>query len=138
MSPIDFKKCQCRMSLSLIFFIYVPCHCPMMSLHFASPCRWRCHLGSRRPVKFMKPPCRPIEFKGRGPLDWRDQGPAKKGSPNDHMIHQAEGGFDCLSLQPIFHYALFLLRVGYSSFNPTQMKCTGNAINSIYILNLCF
>ena len=71
--------------------------------------------------------------------DWRDQGPAKKESPNDHMIHQAEGGFDCPSLQPIFHYAFFLLRVGYSSFNPTQMKCTtGNAINSTYILNLFF
>ena len=67
MSPVDFKKCQCRMPLSLIKFTPMtnveykkkPCH---MSLHFLT--------SSVSHVKFKKLLCRPVEFKGRGPFGW--------------------------------------------------------------------
>ena len=59
MSPVDFKKYPCR-----------------MSLYFVKPCRMS--IGSMSHVKFKKLPYCPIEFKGQGPfvgvyygaLDW--------------------------------------------------------------------
>ena len=67
MSPVDFKKCQCRMSLSVfkalspVDFKKWPCH---MSLYFLKPCRMS--LGPMSHVKFKKQPCRYVDFRGQG------------------------------------------------------------------------
>ena len=69
MSPINFKKCHCCMSLSLFL-------CPMsnlrnsrrMSLYVWKPCRMS--LSSMLPVEFKKLPCRPVKFRGPGLFLW--------------------------------------------------------------------
>ena len=49
MSPVGFKKCQSHMSL----YFLKPCHMSISSM-------------SR--VEFKKQPCRPVDFRGRGPF----------------------------------------------------------------------
>ena len=48
MSPVDFKKWPCR-----------------MSLYFLKPCRMS--LGPLSHVEFKKQPCCPVDFRGQGP-----------------------------------------------------------------------
>ena len=61
MSPVDFKKCQCRMSLSLIYahveFKKRLCHI----------CHYNVYLPAARHVEFKKVPCHPVDFRRQGP-----------------------------------------------------------------------
>ena len=51
MSPVEFKKWPCRMSLVFL---------PSLS----------CHLGPMSHVEFKNWPCRRVEFSGPDPLDY--------------------------------------------------------------------
>ena len=68
MSPVDFKKYQCRMSLSLIY-AHVTCRIQEIALShatiFLKPCRMS--ISSLSHVEFEKWPCRPVEFRGQWP-----------------------------------------------------------------------
>ena len=50
LSPVEFKKCQC-----------------LMSLYYLSQCHCRYYKGSCCPVEFKKWPCHPVDFGGLGP-----------------------------------------------------------------------
>ena len=68
MSHVDFKKCQCRMSLSRIFR-NVPFQIYEIAMShvttFLVPCPML--ISPMLHVKFMKWPCRPVDFRGQGP-----------------------------------------------------------------------
>ena len=74
MSPVDFKKWQCHMSLSLIYaHVAYLCPCRMSNLrNDYVACRYlflsrRMSLSLMTPDDFKKGPCRRVEFRGRGP-----------------------------------------------------------------------
>ena len=77
MSPVDFKKWPCPLSLFLRFpcpFFNGPISpvdfkkwgCPLLLVLTFS---WRFSHGTMSPVDFKIMPCRPVKFKGQGPKE---------------------------------------------------------------------
>ena len=68
MLHVDFKKCQCRMSLSLMY-AHVKCQIYEKAMSHVtiilSPCHMSLSLMSQ--VDFKKCPCHPVDFRGVRP-----------------------------------------------------------------------
>ena len=70
MSPVDFKKCQYHMSLSVIY-AHVACRIKEMALSHVEFKKWSCRMSisSMSYVEFRKWQCHPVDFRGQGPLN---------------------------------------------------------------------
>ena len=107
MSHLDFKKWQCRMSLSLIF-AKITCRIKERAMSHVTIFFTACHMSVSLMlhVQFQKCPCRPVDFRGQEP----------------YLAAQSRGEAG-IGLHIYYNYIMFSRRHGGgSSVNDTSNK----------------